>query len=51
MSLVIWILGYRCRLKALKCYMDDVLSIGMVMDVCWYEWYQQVMPTDHAKVL
>ena len=39
MSLVIWILVFRCRIGTLKCYVNDTFSVARAEDVCWYEPY------------
>ena len=51
MSLVIWILVFRCGIGVLKCYVNDAFSVARAEDICWYKLYHQAIPTDQAKIL
>ena len=51
MSLVIWILVFRCRIGTLKCYVNSAFSVARAEDVCWYELYCWAIPMDQAKIL
>ena len=50
-SLVMWILVFERGLKWVKCYINNIFSIGTAWDLTWYLPYHQTMPTTQAKVL
>ena len=39
MSLVIWILVFKCGIGALKCYVNNAFSVARTEDVHWYKLY------------
>ena len=43
-------LGVQLRLWGLKCYVDDMFSIGRVGDVSWYVPYAKEIPTGQVWV-
>ena len=50
-SLVMWILVFKCGLKRLKCYVDDKFSFSRVGDVAFYEPYNWNMPREQVEIL
>ena len=51
MSVIMWILVFQQGLRALKCYVDNMVSISRAGGVCWYPPYTKVMPTAQVHVL
>ena len=51
MSLVIWILAFRCGIGTLKCYINNAFLVARAENICWYEPYHQAILTGQAKIL
>ena len=50
MSLVMWILVFKCGLKHLKCYTDDVFSLT-AGNLSYYTPYNRYMPSEQVAIL
>jgi hypothetical protein len=51
MSLVMWILVFKCGLKHLKCYTDDVFSFSAASNLAYYSPYNRYMPSEQVAFL
>jgi hypothetical protein len=51
MSLIMWILVFKCGLKHLKCYTDNVYSFSLAGNSAFYPPYQHWIPTEQASIL
>ena len=51
MSLVMWILVFKCGLIHLKCYTDDVFSFSTAGNLTFYPPYNWWMPSEQVIIL
>jgi hypothetical protein len=51
MSLIMWILVFKCGLKHLKCYTDNVYYFSVAGNLAFYPPYQHWMPAEQASIL
>ena len=51
MSLIMWILVFKCGLKHLKCYTDDVFSFSTAGNLAFYAPYNRYMPHEQVTIL